>query len=246
MDWSKYKSISESYGATRREREVKRAKSYIDRHLPDNPAYECVSVDGVDSHLSIVSTTHSNIMRICGMPGTTLPAGKLVDWDNSKWLIVELDFRDEIYPRAKMIRCNMLLKWMNEDGNVVERWSVVEDGTKYLIGEKEKEVMTIGDSRLALTIGKDEETIKIHRGRRFLIGDTDSNPGAYQVTKENKLYDIYDGEGSYRFILREDQIIATDNTELFIANYYDAPDEPNDQEEEPGTDPQPSDEGVWI
>ena len=90
-----------------------------------------------------------------------------------------------------------------------------------LIGEKPKQLLTIGDARIAITVGKDEDTIELSRGMRFLIDDSDSDDVlAYQITKPNKLFNIYDNKGVFRFILNEVQLTADDNKELRIADYY--------------------------
>lgn len=89
-----------------------------------------------------------------------------------------------------------------------------------LIGEKAKQFMTIGDARIAVTVAKDDDTIELERGLRFLIDDTDSDAVlAYQITKPNKMFNVYNGKGVFRFILNEVQLTADDNKELRIADY---------------------------
>ena len=93
--------------------------------------------------------------------------------------------------------------------------------TTDLIGERTRELLTIGDARIAVTVGKDEDTIELERGLRFLIDDTDSEAVlAYQITKPNKLFNVYNGKGVFRFILNEVQLTDDDNKELRIADYY--------------------------
>jgi hypothetical protein len=169
-----------------------------------------------------------------------------------------------------MRRCNHILRWISPTtGAIQEKWCVVEDGTKYLIGERTKEFLTIGDGRMAVTIAKDRDTVELCRGLRFLIDDEDSEfVTAYQITKSNKLFNIYHGEGVFRFILNEVQLTDDDNTDLRIADYYSRmkdgtaaklcpvfPDyyidkemagEDYDPEDEPeSTDPS-EDQGSWI
>ena len=120
-----------------------------------------------------------------------------------------------------MRRCNYYLKWINDKGNVIGRWCVVEDGTKYLIGEREEDTMSIGDARMAVTIGKDTETSQISRGKRFLIDDMDSKDVlAFEVTKPNKMFNVFNGKGVFRFIMGESNLTDNDNTQLRIADYY--------------------------
>ena len=82
-------------------------------------------------------------------------------------------------------------------------------------------MMAIGDARIAVTIGKDRDTNKLSRGRRFLIDDMDSDEVlAYQITKPNKLFNVYNGKGVFRFILNEVNLTDDDNVEARIADYY--------------------------
>lgn len=93
--------------------------------------------------------------------------------------------------------------------------------TTDLIGERTREVLTIGDARIAVTIGKDEDTVELWRGLRFLIDDSDSEDVlAYQITKPNKMFNVFNGKGVFRFILNEVQLTDDDNKELRIADYY--------------------------
>lgn len=81
--------------------------------------------------------------------------------------------------------------------------------------------MTIGDSRLALTIAKDDGTRQFKRGMRFLIDDPDSAEIlAYEITKSNRMFNLFNGVGVYRFILREVTLTSDDNLELQVADYY--------------------------
>lgn len=80
--------------------------------------------------------------------------------------------------------------------------------------------MAIGDARIAMTICKDNDTNELRRGARFLVDDVDSEvPLAYEITKPNKLFNVFNGEGVFKFILNEVQLTKEDNVELRIADY---------------------------
>ena len=98
-----------------------------------------------------------------------------------------------------------------------------EDGTKYLTGELEDRqfIVTRGDSRMALIISRNEETVKLNRDYRFLIDDPDSQEQlAYALTKPLKVGQVYNGKGVFGFVLQEVQTTDDDNLELGIADYY--------------------------
>lgn len=211
-----------------RDTRVMRAQDRTSRWITESVSFHDIQITSGDGsvieesrHISIRNTPEYDTKRIYSMPNETLPHGSLVFWDDNYWLITEVDRYDDIYMRGKMRQCNQLLKWINDDGELICRWGVVEDGTKYIVGEKTRDLMSIGDARVALTIGKDSETQKLRRGRRFLLDDVDAEEVlAYQITKPNRLFKVYNNAGAYRFVLSEVNSTDDDNKELRIADYY--------------------------
>lgn len=198
-----------------------RTANRLANKLPSSLSYKTALINDLAQNVAIIDEEDYDIKRIISMPGETLPHGGLVEWAGFTWLITEIDPHQELYVRGQMERCNHLLRWINHDGVLVERWCIVVDGTKYLIGEKAEPMMSIGDARIAITIGKDAETSKLERGRRFLIDDPDTDDIlAYQITKPNRLFNVYGGKGVFKFILNEVNSTDNDNKELRIADYY--------------------------
>ena len=208
-------------GDPRRASSLSRAQAVMRRKIAASPSFYQVQTDGRKTNVVILDMEEFNQKRIVSMPGEKLIHGGIVEWNDSFWLITEVDMDNGVYDRGLIQRCNYLLRWIDDRGNVISKRCIVEDGTKYLIGEKTSDMMTIGDARIAVTIGKDSDTNKLVRGMRFLIDDMDSTQVlAYQITKPNKLYSVYDGEGVFRFILNEVNLTDNDNVELRIADYY--------------------------
>lgn len=220
--WDIYKARLEIDGITRRERYLKDTKSNISSKSRNSLSCHQVMINGVEQMVTILNQRDNmSTKKICALPGEALKHGGLVDFAGQKWLITEVDANAEVYASGIMERCNHLLKWIDRRGELIKKWCIVEDGTKYLIGEQSKSVMTIGDSRIAVTIGKDKDTIELRRGKRFLIDDLDEEiPLAYQITKSNKLFNLYDGSGVFRFILNEVNMTDNDNVELRVADFY--------------------------
>lgn len=197
-------------------------QSRLRRKLVASLSYKRVKCEGKDMEMAIVDISNDfGTKKIFSMPGESIPHGSIVEWEDSFWLITELNANKDLCSEGKMRRCNYYLKWINDKGNVIGRWCVVEDGTKYLIGEREEDTMSIGDARMAVTIGKDQETSQISRGKRFLIDDMDSKDVlAFEVTKPNKMFNVFNGKGVFRFIMGETNLTDNDNTKLRIADYY--------------------------
>ena len=203
--------------------------------------------------MAVINSDNLNLKALCTMPGEDLPHGGLVEWMGNHWLITEKDANNELYTKGTMKQCNYLLRWIAEDDTVVERWCVIEDGTKYLTGEYGDNdfIVVRGDSRISLTLAKDEYSIQLNRNNRFLIDDYDSkNVLAYRLTKPFKLGGSYNGEGVLNFVLTECNTEDSDNIELHIANYYDhfpkeKPDEP-DTPSGDNTPDVPDGKKVWF
>lgn len=218
--WDAYRDRMDEYGFTKRGMFKEHTKAALRRKFKNSLSYHVVEINSDEQEIVIAHTQDRAEKKIYSMPDEQLVHGGLVDYANNKWLITEIDADNEIYQRGIMRQCNYILKWINHDGVLCEKWCIVEDGTKYLIGEKSAQMMSVGDARIAVTVGKDEDTVELSRGMRFLIDDNDSEQVlAYQITKPNRLFNIYNGEGVFRFILTEVNLTDADNKELRIADY---------------------------
>ena len=218
--WDKYDRYRSVFGRTKHDMWVKHTRDNIARKMIESPSCHSVQINDIEQTVCIVHTTEFDQKKIMAMPGEHLEHGGLVTFAGNKWLITEIDPDNQIYEKGLMQQCNHILRWISKDGTLKEKWCYVADGTKYLIGEKVAELMTIGDARIAVTIGKDSDTVELARGLRFLIDDTDSEAVlAYQITKPNKMFNVFNGKGVFRFIMNEVNLTDADNKRLRIADY---------------------------
>lgn len=221
--WDIYRSRMESTGATKRDTLLRRKSRYLSTKLPDSLSFFTVDIDGTSYDVAIVNTDNLDEKYIYSLPGEDIVPGGIVEWMDNHWLVTEKDASNELYARAKMLQCNYLLRWVDNDGIIHEQWCVIEDGTKYLTGAYEDRdfFVTRGDSRIGMIISKNEHTTKMKRGCRFLIDDPDSETMlAYELTKPYKLGGVFNGMGVFKFVLQEVNTTDDDNPELRIADYY--------------------------
>lgn len=222
IGWGEYDARMGVIGEHKRDMWVNHTKASILRRAKDSLSYHTVLINGVEQNVTVTHRPDMYEKRICAMPDEKLAHGGIVDFADTKWLITDVDFDNEIYQRGLMRQCNYQLKWIGKDGTLKEKWCVVEDGTKYLIGEKELQLMTVGDARIAVTVGKDEDTVELSRGMRFIIDDSDTdNVLVYEITKPNRLFNSFEGHGVFRFILTEVNLTDADNIKERIADYSD-------------------------
>lgn len=221
--WEKYRSRISVRGITARDCAAQRERRFIQNKEQSSLSFHNMTVNGEPRSLTVLNSDNLNIKTLCTSPGEDLPHGGLVNWRDNFWLITDKDANNEIYTKAIMKQCNYLLRWVADDNTVVERWCIVEDGTKYLTGEygDRDYIIARGDSRISLVLAKDEYSIKLNRNNRFLIDDYDSpNVLAYRLTKPFKSGGGFDS-GILSFVLTECNTEDSDNFELHIANYYD-------------------------
>jgi len=218
-----YRRRIESRGRTKREASLIREKRMLNLRVPENLSYHTVTIDDVSQDVAIVNSDNLNEKYIYSLPDQELVLGGLVFWKDNYWLINECDANDTVYTRGKLLQCNHLLKWIDKQGEIHEQWCAVEDGTKYLTGEYEDRlyIAARGDTRIAITIARNEFTAKLAREQRFLIDDPQSNLKlAYLLSKPLKVPLVYNGRGVFKFVLQEVVTTDDDNQELGIADYY--------------------------
>ena len=237
--WDAYAERIKVRGMTKRETHLTRETRNIDRRLPHSLSYttaviydtaHCYNIESdemqqhaVTQDVAIINSDNLNEKTIIAMPGDTIESGSLVFWMDQYWVVTEQDANETLYLKSKMIQCNHLLKWINAEDEVIMQWCVVEDGTKYLTGDYEDRdfITTRGDSRIAITVARNKETVRLGRKNRFLIDDPDSpDPLAYTLSKPLKFAGTYQKHGVYKFVLHEVNTTDNDNTQLGIADYY--------------------------
>lgn len=221
--WDTYESRVSARGGTKRGAALRRETRMVGTKVKDNLSYQTVTIDDVAQEVAVINSDNLNEKTIISLPGEDIGHGGLVYWMDNYWLITERDANTTVYTRAKMMQCNHLLKWVSDDNTIHEQWCIIEDGTKYLTGEYEDRnfVVTRGDSRIAMTIARNEHTVKFDRECRFLIDDPESDHKlAYLLTKPLKLGATFNNKGVFKFVLQEVTATDDDNHELGIADYY--------------------------
>ncbi len=221
--WDTYKNRIDVKGGSKRGTALKREIRMINNKLQDSLSYQTVKIDDVFQDVAIIDSDNLNEKTIISLPGEDIGHGGLVSWMDNYWLVTERDANTTIHTKAKMIQCNHLLRWVSDDDVIHEQWCIIEDGTKYLTGELEDRnyIVTRGDSRIAMIIARNLDTVKFNRENRFLIDDPESGHKlAYLLTKPLKLGGTFNNKGVFKFVLQEVTATSDDNHEMGIADYY--------------------------
>lgn len=244
MDLQYYMKLQNAYGTkNRREKELIKVNYNASKHFNDTFDTDTVLVNNVPIDLMIIKDTDGNTFKkkIKSRHEDKFNLGDYVVWNNQVWLVTLLDPDDKVWNRGYMYLCTILLRYQNENGDIVERWGYAEDYTKYSSGETGNSTITIGDYQYGITLPSDFETRKLRRGIRFVI-DYQGNypPDVYELTSK-KAYlndnNYFDRGGvitfslSYNFFNEEKDKLITleDGTQVWICDYHSPTPQPTPQ-----------------
>lgn len=128
--WDTYKARIEARGDTKRKTVFRRELHFLESNLRDSLSYHQVNIDGAPQEVAIINSDNLNEKKMLSFPGDDIRCGSLVEWEENYWLVVEKDADNEVYTRTKLLQCNHLLKWVDDENIIREQWCVIEDGTK--------------------------------------------------------------------------------------------------------------------
>jgi|GEM_PF-1558131 len=152
--------------------------------------------------------------------------GYYVEYEDSVWIIdTNVVNVDGAYLSTRMSRCQYLLRWQDDNFNIIERWTYATDQTKYSNGETGNNNISVGDNQYALLIAIDEETKCLKREMRFPIDFDDANePDVYKLTNRK----VKLAEGTMLITLsfdaldksKDKHITLEDGTQVWICDYH--------------------------
>ena len=196
--------------------------------------------------LAIISTEEADVKTICSLPDESFCAGELFYWSDNYWLIMERDADTEVYTRGTAQRCNHLLKWLTKEREPKYSPCVIVDSTKYTAGETYTEMVTMGNTRVALYMPRNEDSMAIERDRRFVLGQG-ANCLAYKLTKPDAVSLVDPLDGVMMFTLSEDSLTANDSQVYGVADYYIDRSAPGINSGVPPKAPEDNtSKGVWL
>lgn len=241
-DIAYYRKIQDAHGTeTQKQAQINSLRKKLSRDFKKTINWERVVIDGSEQELLVMKSTAVTMKKIEARPGEVIRLGALIKWHSVYWLVTQLDADDQIQAAGVMTQCNTILRWQMPDGSVATTYAVTEDATKYGTGVSDNELMRIGEFALKAKVQMNEQTLRIHRDQRFLIGESGDGivPNAYITSRLNQVTATYvdidtDQEKNYGYIevtMLEDQFRPhSDRADLMIADYMGEPHEEPEQE----------------
>lgn len=183
--------------------------------------------------VQIVPLSDPFTKKIIGKPGENLKLGDIIGWKNTYWIVNALNADDTLGSYGTMVQCNILLRWQLDDGSIHEEYGWDKDGSKYAFGETQNTYMDVANFVMKAIVQVNAETLKIERGKRFLLGPCGEgmHPLAVEASRLNVVTNTYQYDGNsaqensglLEITLHETQFReGVDNVQLGIADYRPA------------------------
>lgn len=225
MNRASYLEFITKRGSNKRERDINRGRSRLNRHTARHLSLHEATIDGVEVDVNIISTTILTKKTMVDMSGNPFYLGQVVEWNNAHWIVVEKDMDNTLVERGTIELCNGKLRWQNRrTGEIVERWAIIDK--PYFSNLSENKVMTISQRKFNIMMPYDEETALLDVGRRLMPEVIDEHPKTYRITSVDSFTDRYQiGDRKYGCInidYEQDQFNPeSDNLELMVCDYLD-------------------------
>lgn len=234
LDIEYYMKLQNAYSTkNKREKELVKVNRNANKHFDDTFDTQDVLVNEIPMQIMIIKDTDGNTYKkkIKSRHKDIIKLGDYVKWNNQIWMITLLDSDDKAWNRGYMYLCEILLRWQDDNGNIIERWGYSEDYTKYSMGESGNSTITVGDYQYGITLPVDEYTKKLTRKNRFVV-DFEGNypPDTYRLTGKKGFisdYRYFDKGGVFTITLSYEQfnkvtdklVKLENNTEVWICDY---------------------------
>lgn len=231
-----YKLRVHQRGENFRERTLYYEKKNLKELAVNSLSCKKCKVGGVDQLIVIDDGTLPYYKNIKSLPDEYFDAGDYIEWADSMWLIVSCDWDKEVYTYGKMQQCNYLLKWQNENADIIKRWAVILSASKYNNGEKYNNIIVVGSNQLMVYLPIDDETLQLRSDKRLMVDFNTESPKCYDITRVDTVtmgYDgvaepVYNGKGCILLVLTETEINPdVDNIPLMLCDYIDPDDIPH-------------------
>jgi hypothetical protein len=194
LNITQYAARLNSYGTEQKAGIIDHEKESIKSTFLYNPSYQLVNIEGTDQdvHIFQVSSLQSNpeINQMNSYPGETFTNGNYVLWKGTNWLILNDYANDDIQEKVEIRRCRVELKW--KDGvDTISYWAVDKIQSESSHGESIKKSINQSEGDRRLYIQKNDDTLKLESGTRFIIGGNAYSIGLIENVDFDNVLTLY-------------------------------------------------------
>lgn len=166
------------------------------------------------------------------VPIGTCHTGMYVKHRDRIWLIVGMVDNNGIYEKAVMTYCNYLLSWIDDSGNIAQRWANVISASQYNNGETSTTNYFVRTDQLLISIPDDDISLMLSQGQRFIIDkrcqvyeksidagvvrETSKPVITYEITRIDSVIYNYQTSGHQELMVTQDE--QHDNDGYYVVN----------------------------
>lgn len=196
---------------------------------------QCLQIKAVIQN-NVQDTKLKTLTRQMLVPIGTCKTGMYVKYKDRFWIITGLVDDNLMYEKAVLSLCNWLLTWVNDKGEIIQRWANVTSASQYNNGETGKSFYFVRSDQLLIVIPDDDESLVIPDRERFIIdrrcnvyeksinieyGKDLSHPVAtYQLTRADSVLYNFSDSGCMEFMATQDEQHETDGYYIIDGNGY--------------------------
>lgn len=151
-----------------------------------------------------------------------IQSGDYVNYRGETWIVISrINIVDDAYKSCQIYLCNWTLKFQSPDGTILSYPCI--DETTQRVGEKETDVITLGDGVHVLTLPYDESTVLLRDSQRFMLDKHPTAPNVFKVTQNNTTTHNYGNKGLVKITVKQDELRSSevDRVDLGICNYFE-------------------------
>ena len=170
------------------------------------------------------SSANGVTMKFQTLFNTQISVGDIVyDSGSDEYLICTESFNiNDVHWQGKFTLCNWILKWQNQNGDVLEYPCYDINTTQYNSGEQGNKQLTIGSSQHMILLPYDKNTVILKSPQRFFLDRDPDHPTCFIVTQNDTTSYNYGDKGIVRVTLMETPHNPdTDRIDLGICDYID-------------------------
>ena len=230
--YNNFKIRTQLDGTNSRESKINDAKHILSLEFKNDPSY-CDSmyrwIPGINSHIGNKIDIRLFGRRYSSANGYTTQFEAQMDDKpdigdyyfekelNQYWICTELHNVNQIHVSGKLTMCNWILKWQNENGEILEYPCNDINSTQCNSGESGDKTMTLGSAQHMATVQATADTIAISSPMRFFISRDFTIP--FRVTQNDSVSNNY-GNGLCKITLTQDVLNPeADRPDLGICDY---------------------------
>lgn len=182
-------------------------------------------IDGQEAKLIVKD--HSNPLnedkedkKLYCLDEVNIKRGSMVNFKSEDWIVVTKIESNDVYKLSKIVRCNNVLKFQDDELNIHEIPCKISDKTSvYSDGVEMNKFLALQDDQIMVTIPNNEITKLINLEKRFIF----DNSEIYKLTKIQKLTH----PGLLHLVMTKSPYNSqSDRLDLNLADYKELPTTP--------------------